>query len=158
MAHKKHKFQEIFSHTYEEAFKWRYEYYIKLMLSFAEKLGRDKLVEMIKQAADESAMAGASDGRDFSFKEYFDSGNAKFKNMITWEVKERTDKVYETRVSECLWVKIFKEFNAEDIGYATICHGDFADARATHPKLRLERTKTLMQGHDCCNHRWIFEG
>jgi hypothetical protein len=158
MTAEKHKFQEIFSHTYEDAFRWRYEYYIKLMLRFAEKLGREKLIGMIKQSSDESTMVDASDGKDFSLEKFIRSGNTTFKNMITSEVVEKTDRVYEMRVTECLWTKIFKEFNAEDIGYATVCHGDFADARAAHPKLRLERTKTLMQGHDCCNHRWIFEG
>lgn len=158
MAAEKHKFQEIFSHTYEEAFRWRYEYYIRLMLRFAEKLGRDKLCEMIKQAGDEDRMANASDGKDFSFEQYICSGDTTFRNMMTWEVVERSDRVYEMRVTECVWTKIFKEFDSEDIGYATICHGDFADARSAHPKLRLERTKTLMQGHDCCNHRWVFEG
>jgi len=158
MPEKKHKFQEIFSHTYEEAFRWRYEYYIKLMLRFAEHLGRDRLIEMIKQAADENRMANASDNKDFSFEKYICPGDTTYRNMMTWDVVERTDRIYEMRVTECLWTKIFKEFNAEDIGYATVCHGDFADARAAHPKLRLERTKTLMQGHDCCNHRWVFEG
>jgi hypothetical protein len=91
---KKHKFQEIFSHTYEEAFRWRYEYYIKLMLRFAEHLGRDKLIEMIKQASDADTMSNASDGKDFSFEKYICPGETTYRNMMTWEVVERSDRVY----------------------------------------------------------------
>jgi hypothetical protein len=46
---------------------------------------------------------------------------------------------------------------AVDIGYAVICHPDFASAEGYSTKLRLVRTKTLMQGHDCCNHRWLWK-
>ncbi len=78
--------------------------------------------------------------------------------MMAYEVIEKSDEVYEMKVTECLWAKTFRDKNAADIGYATVCHGDFTEATAYHPKLKLKRTKTLMQGHDCCNHRWTWEG
>ncbi|UCG88709.1 MAG: L-2-amino-thiazoline-4-carboxylic acid hydrolase [Gemmatimonadota bacterium] len=34
---------------------------------------------------------------------------------------------------------------------------DFTMCRGFNPNIRMERTKILMQGHDCCNHRWILE-
>jgi len=154
----KHKFQKNFRQTYEEAFRWRFEYYIKIMKRLAEYVGGDKLVEMIKRAVDESNSRSEPDNPEHTFTEYIESGKTAFKNMMTWEVIEESDKVYEIRVTECLWAKTFQERNAADIGYATICYGDFSDARAYHSKVKLERTKTLMQGHDCCDHRWTWEG
>ncbi len=154
----KHKFQKNFCQTYEEAFRWRFEYYIKIMKRLAEYVGRDKLVEMIQRAVDEGNVRREPDNPEHTFTEYIESGKKAFKNMMTWEVIEESDKVYEIRVTECLWAKTFQERNAADIGYATICYGDFSDARAYHSKVKLERTKTLMQGHDCCNHRWTWEG
>lgn len=48
------------------------------------------------------------------------------------------------------------KFKDPSIGYSAHCFSDFAGASAFNPKLKLVRTKTLMRGHDCCNHRWTL--
>ena len=154
----KHKFEREWGHTYEQAFRWKFEYIIALMKQFSEYLGKDRLLEMLRNAGDEISRRNAKNDPNFSFDEWMKGGQAYFQNMMTREIIERTDKVCEIRVSECLWHKIFKEYDATDIGYAYVCYNDFAAAREAHPKVKLERTKTLMQGHDCCNHRWIWQG
>ncbi len=87
-----------------------------------------------------------------------DERGAMFQNMMTHDIIERSEKAYEIKVTECLWAKTFQERKAEDIGYATVCYSDFSSAKAAHAKISLERTKTIMQGHGYCNHRWIWEG
>jgi hypothetical protein len=153
----KHRFQNELSQTYENAFRWRFDYYTNIMQRFADYLGRDKLLEMIQCAVDENNKRIAIDNPEHSLASFVEYGKEAYENMLTYEIIEETDKVYEMKVTECLWAKTFRDQNAADIGYATICHGDFSEARAYHPKLKLERTKTLMQGHDCCNHRWTWE-
>jgi len=152
----KHKFQLDWTHTYEEAFRWRYAYYINLMKKFGEYLGRDKLISMIKKATDEYILADDTYDKDFKFTRWLEGGKV-YKNMMTREIIELTDRTYEMKVTECLWAKVFIEHDAADIGYATVCYSDFASAKATHPKLRLERTKTIMEGHGYCDHRWILD-
>jgi len=152
----KHKFQNEFRRTVEEAFEWRFAYYIEIMLRFAQYLGRDKLIEMIKRAVDESNPPNPSPDPDFSLRDWADAGSEAFKDMMTWEVVESTDAAYEIRVSECVWTEIFKRHDAADIGYATVCHSDFCSCKAAHPGITLHRTRTLMQGDDCCDHRWVF--
>jgi hypothetical protein len=68
-----------------------------------------------------------------------------------------TDNIYESRTTRCLWAETFRRKNAGDIGYANTCHGDFAAAKTYNPKLRLERTKTLMEGDDYCDFKYIWE-
>ena len=143
--------------SYEEVFQLRFGYYIDLMKRFEEYLGREELVDMIKRATDESTMADASNGTGFDFRKWLQGGREYFANMMSFEVVEWTDTTYAMRVSECLWHEVFKQADATHIGYATVCHGDFASARATHPDLRLERSKTIMQGDSYCDHRWVFE-
>jgi len=126
------------------------------MKCFGEDLGIDKLIEMIKRAGDELSKKESANDPDFSFVEWINGGDV-FSNMMTLEEIERSDRVYEMRVYECLWEKIFREKDATDIGYAYVCYNDFASARAVNPKIKLERTKSLMQGHDCYNHRWTFD-
>ena len=154
----KHKFEKEWGQTYEQAFRWKFEYVIAMMKQFSEYLGKDKLIEMIKSAGDEISRRNAKDDPKFSFIEWMKEGSAYFQNMMTREVIERTERACEIRVSECLWYKIFKEYDATDIGYAYVCYNDFASAKEVHSKITLVRTKTLMQGHDCCNHRWIWRG
>jgi len=153
----KHKFHKDFVHTYEEAFRWRFGYYIDLMERFADYLGRNNLIKMIKRANDDYYKMVAENNPNFSFVKWCEGGSI-YENMMTSTVVEKTDNIYEIHVTECLWTQTFKERNATDIGYATICYSDFGSARAAHPQLSLERTKSLMEGHDCCNHRWTWKG
>lgn len=152
----KHKFQLNWTQTYEEAFRWRYLYYIDLMKKIGEYTGRDELITMIKNATDEYILADATYDKDFNFSRWIEGGKV-YENMMTKEIVELTDRTYEMKVTECLWAKVFKENDATDIGYATVCYSDFASAKAAHPKVRLERTKTIMEGDAFCNHRWILD-
>lgn len=152
-----HKFEKELTMTYEKAFEWRFGYYIDIMKQLAEDIGKDKFLEMIQRAVDKSNDVCEPDNPDHTLTTYIESGKMAFTNMMTWEIIEESDTVYEMRVTECLWARIFQAREASDIGYATICYGDFSEARAYHSKLRLERTKTLMQGDNCCNHRWTWE-
>ncbi|UCG05629.1 MAG: L-2-amino-thiazoline-4-carboxylic acid hydrolase [Desulfobacterales bacterium] len=154
----KHKFQNDFSQTYEDAFRWKFVYHINIMKRFSDCLGRDKLLELIMRAVEENNKRNATANPEHTLSNFAEYGKEAYKNMMTYEVIEESDEVYEMKVTECLWAKTFRDKNAADIGYATICHGDFTEATAYHQKLKLKRTKTLMQGHDCCNHRWTWEG
>ena len=42
-----------------------------------------------------------------------------------------------------------------EIGHAAVCNMDYYWPPAFNPDLIMERDKTLMQGHDHCNHRYI---
>jgi hypothetical protein len=68
-----------------------------------------------------------------------------------------TENTRSVRTVACLWAETWREWGAEDIGYMYECKPDFAAIKALHPSLRLERTKTLMQGDDCCDFKFIWE-
>lgn len=68
-----------------------------------------------------------------------------------WErVADEPDRVG-YRFTSCLWAEVFRELGAPDIGWWW-CEGDEPAVRAYHPQLRFKRTKTLMEGADCCDH------
>jgi hypothetical protein len=160
----KHKFQQNSNMTFEQVFKFAYSGYISLMQIMLNDTGKDKFTEMLKKAASESAALSAEQlikslpKNDLAA--FISSSDPLYNNALTYEVVEQTDKAFEIKVTECLWAKTFREAgepNAVDIGYCSICYTDYAFAQAFNPKLKMLRDKTLMQGHDCCNHRWIFE-
>ena len=70
---------------------------------------------------------------------------------------EDAETAFEVRITECLWSKTFREEEAADLGYACICHSDYAMAKAFNAKMHLIRDKTLMQGFNHCNHRWEMQ-
>ncbi len=155
---KKHKFQNEYCRTYEDAWIWRFGYYINIMGRLEEFLGKEKLIELLKKAIDEDNRKNAKDDPERTLKKFMEWCNTTYYNTaLTIDIIEESDNVGEVKITECLWAKTFRDRNAGDIGYASVCYGDFSAARAYSPKLKMERTKTLMQGHDCCNHRWIWE-
>ena len=161
---RKHKFQEDARMTFEQVFAAAYQSDVKIMNVLAEKIGRDKFITMLKEA---SAEATAAEGKQLAsslpkngLAEYVSilkKPDYFWKHALTFEIVEDTPTTFEGKVTECIWAKTFRDFKAPDIGYAMICHPDFAMASAYNPKLKLTRTKTLMQGHDCCNHRYVME-
>jgi hypothetical protein len=80
-----------------------------------------------------------------------------WRHALVFDIVEESAVAFEIRVSQCLWAKTFRAENAADIGYAAICHPDYLSSTTYNPKMQLKRTKTLMRGDDCCNHRWVME-
>jgi len=158
----KHKFQEKSEMNFEDVFRFGFHTFIPLLKALSEKPGNEKLIEQLKEVASQAAANGmrnrkTPDRSIASFISFIKKPNHFWKNVATIEIVEESDRVCEVKVTECLWAKTVREQNASEVGYACICHPDFASAPAFNPKMRMERTKTLMQGHDCCNHRWIME-
>ena len=149
-----------FSISYEDYFSARFNHFISTMENFARYMGRDNLINMLKKSTDDKYADKKPNMEIKSAKDYITPimESEYFKARLDKEVVKLTDNVCEFNVTNCLWAKTFIRKNAGDIGYANTCHGDFAATKAENPKLRMERTKTLMQGHDCCDFRFIWEG
>jgi hypothetical protein len=129
----------------------------------ADRMGRESLLETLRdfqsrsnveQAKAVVARRGSNDFNDF--KAFYDPGIPALARIVTMEVVESTDTVYEWRITECINADPFLRANAADIGYASACHGDYAFAEAFNPSIKLTRDKTLMQGDAYCNHRYTW--
>jgi hypothetical protein len=79
------------------------------------------------------------------------------KHILTLEIVEDTLQAVEVKVTECLWAKTFREMGAAEIGYRLHCNTDYADCQGFNPKITLTRSKTLMQGDEYCNHRFVWK-
>lgn len=129
---------------------------------FTEKeLGKERTIELIKKYSTERKFQmGKRQAQQFG-KTDLQSYTAQFKspdmqNELTMEIIEDTDKVFAIKVTECLIGGTYLKQNAGDIGFAAVCWGDYAWAEGFNPKIQLIRDKTLMQGHDYCNHRYVL--
>ena len=62
-------------------------------------------------------------------------------------------------VTECVWAATYRDAGlGGEIGHAAVCHMDYSWPPAFNSSIKMERSKTLMQGHECCNHRYIWTG
>ena len=154
-----HKFQSEFCRSHEEAFRWRFGYFIDQMEILSELLGKDKLIDLLKTAAYQSQLkkvdhiTGKPLARfvnDFKNNEFHDK-------TLTFELIEESDKVFLVKTKECLWAKTFLDRGAGDIGYASICCGEVGYAKAYSPKMNLELVNNLMLGDDHCLKRYSIE-
>jgi hypothetical protein len=83
----------------------------------------------------------------------------RYANSLTHEVVEDSETAFELRVTECVWASVFREAGLDgEIGHAAVCNMDYHWPTAFNPKFRMERDRTLMQGHDHCNHRYVDTG
>ena len=161
----KHKFTDDSGMTFEEVSELAFRtHLIPLLQGLAEELSDQDFIEILERAGLRSGSRRGVDhaknlgNDDFAtFTGVMRDPDRFIKHVITYDVVEDTDETFEIKVTECLWAKTFRENGAQDIGYAAICHPDYAEAEAFNPKMKMTRTKTLMQGHDCCNHRWIWK-
>ena len=80
----------------------------------------------------------------------------RLEDALTHEIVEDSEKVFEVRVTECVWAAAFREAGLDgEIGHAAVCNMDYYWPTAFNSDFIMERDKTLMQGHDHCNHRYI---
>jgi hypothetical protein len=67
---------------------------------------------------------------------------------------ERTPETMKYSVTRCPYAIDMRKRDAGDIGYALYCAGDYGYCEGLNPKIRFTRSKTLMQGDDCCDHAY----
>ena len=164
-AGQKHKFLKDAGMSFADVFKFSYADQLPLLRGLEREIGSEKLTAMLKRIIDDLAGKQAAEqakklGRNdlAAFTQELREPNSFFQNLLTFEIIEDTPQALETRVTECLWAKTYREANAGDLGYVLTCYGDYAAAQGFNPKMRMIRTKTLMKGDDFCNHRYVIEG
>ena len=161
----KNKFQAPCGMSYEELFQFAYAYdFIPAMKAMGAEMGREKLVETLKRAYSAVAVEHVRERLKTNLKNDLTTWTADlrnpfplYKNALTFKLVEDMPTAVEARITECLWAKTFREADAADIGYACLCDTESAALKAFNPKIKLNFTKTLMQGHDCCNPRYVME-
>jgi hypothetical protein len=161
----KHKFLEDSNMTFQQVFHFAFKKLVPVLQGLAKELGEGQFLEILEKAASESAlMAGQARARQLPCNDlaaFTDSGSEPShfaKHVLTREIVEDSPQAFELKVTECLWAKTFREMGAADIGYSLLCQTDYADCQGFNPRITLTRSKTLMQGDDCCNHRFVWEG
>jgi len=163
-----HKFDKKLDITYGQYIKDSMGGEVDLQRELERVLGKEKAHTLLKEWAEKRAVK--------LVKEYLeDSGISisnfeEFKNYMgkMW-VSEHTLQTHtcETinsssdsvtyKVTECIWANMMRELDAADLGLLTMCNIDFVTASVYHTNIKLIREKTLMNGDNCCDFKYVWK-
>jgi hypothetical protein len=161
----KHKFDEKADMNYAQIFDFAFAgFFLPIIQNLGNGKDKGDYIEELKRAAESAGRRSgqfmAKGSPEISLAAYaavLKNPDHFWNHVLTTEIVEDKEKSFEIMVTECLWAKTFREAQAGDIGYATICYQDYAMSQGFSSRLKMIRDKTLMQGHEYCNHRWIWE-
>ena len=161
------RFQVKMDITVEDHIKTASTKLVSLVRELEKTLGRDRAHQIVSDWAEQNSINDVRNVIESLEKPVQDFEDVKAllrhwvkelndNNIETVEiVKETADRSF-CQVTECVYAKIYNDFDAPDIGYLLHCKHDFAAALAIHPKVDLDRTKTLMEKHDCCDFEYYW--
>ncbi|MFW9802434.1 MAG: L-2-amino-thiazoline-4-carboxylic acid hydrolase [Candidatus Thorarchaeota archaeon] len=156
-----HKFNDKLVMTYAQYFKAMTSRAVSIIRAFESAFGREDVHRVLKDWSENAARKMAPDSiADFQkFKNYWKTTleSENWSKILTCEFLEESNKKLACKYYECLWAETMKDMNTEDIGYILFCHPDFEMVKAIHPNLRLERSRTLMEGDEFCDHTFYWD-
>ena len=129
-------------------------------------MGKEKALELIGRVAERLVREQVAEMKEEmpikSFEDFLKlfqgaSEEGMYDKVNVDEYIRVGDNIRESKTVQCLYADVWNKWGAPEVGYQWHCKGDFAFFEALHPNLRLERTKTCMQGDDCCDFKMIWE-
>ncbi|MBS0518527.1 MAG: L-2-amino-thiazoline-4-carboxylic acid hydrolase [Proteobacteria bacterium] len=135
------------------------EVYETLKASHGEAVARKTITDSVRRSAiaqgkqfAESAPGGPSLKAFQDVMPLWTKGGA-----LEIEVKEQTDQTFAFNVTRCRYAEAYKAMGLGEIGHLLSCNRDGAFCEGYDPKLKLDRTQTIMQGASHCDFRYRYE-
>jgi hypothetical protein len=156
-----HKFERTTQFSYERLFDFAFRsWFISYMRELEHQIGSEDFLDLLRHAGDNHYRSGVKsrfakiESRSVqSLIEVFWEPIMRSEfggSIMTAEVVEKSPMAGAVRIKECLFAKTFRDNNAGDLGYAAICHADFAVTDEFNPKIQLTRNTCLMNGDGSC--------
>ena len=161
-------FQNKMDITVYEHFKDKSSKLVSLIRELEKVLGKDKAHEIISDWAEKNAVNDVQSVIESLERpiESFDDVKVLLRHWVDALIKDNMEVVEITEetatksiciVTECIYAKVFNDLDATDIGYLLHCKQDFPATPAIHQNMRLKRSKTVMENHDCCDFEYYWE-
>jgi len=132
-----------------------------LIKAFADKIGYDKAMEIVKQVVREDAILS---GRTLADK-YGGNTLGELSKIVSevWAsdeamkikiIKEDEDELCFNVIS-CKYADLYERLGIRELGCLLSCRRDFWFMDGFNPEIELIRTKTIMDGSECCDFRYV---
>jgi hypothetical protein len=134
-----------------------------LIRGFAGVMGRDKAVEVATAAVQADAFRagrimaeryGGNTMRELArvVREIWAEDDA-----MTIRVLEETELNLSFDVTRCRYAELYEKAEMKELGFCLSCSRDEPFTRGFNPRMKLLRTRTIMQGSPLCDFRFILE-
>ena len=128
----------------------------------SQRIGRNEALTILEQVNQQEAFQR---GRRMAEKKGQNDMAALVDEVAGWgrggewemDVLEQTSTTYFFNVTRCPYYEKYRELELDEFGVYFSCCRDEAFARGFNPRLRLVRTKTIMEGADHCDFRYYLE-
>ena len=135
---------------------------VPVIKSVSQRIGKDEALAILKKVNQQEAFQR---GQNMTRKEGQNGIEELVKDVASWgeggiwemDVLEQTTKSYFFNVFRCPYYEKYKELGLEEFGVEFSCCRDEPFARGFNPQLKLVRTKTIMEGADCCDFRYYLQ-
>ncbi len=132
-----------------------------VLRAFSQKIGWEEAVATVQEVNEREAFQR---GKEMRSPEGPNGIAELVDEVATWgdggimemDVLEKTPTTYFFNITRCPYYDKYMELGLEKFGVALSCCRDEPHARGFNPNLRLERTKTIMEGDDCCDFRYYL--
>jgi len=132
-----------------------------LIKAFADKIGYDNAMEIVKQVVREDAILSGRTLADKcggnTLRELSKIVNEVWANdeaMKIKIIKEDKDELCFNVIS-CKYADLYEKLGIKELGCLLSCSRDFWFMEGFNPEIELIRTKTIMGGSECCDFRYV---
>ena len=135
-----------------------------LIKGFAKEIGYDKAIEIAEKVIREDAI---SSGKKLAQK-FARNTLTELSKVVTevWaedgamriEMNTESDNELFFDVTYCAYAEMYAKLGIKELGFILSCSRDFPFIEGFNAEIELRRTKTLMEGDDCCDFRYAKRG
>lgn len=139
---------EILGHVYEV-----------LKASHGKEAAMQAIGDAVRRSAIEQAQRFAAEAPNgTSLQAFVDRSNLwRMEDALKVEVRRQTATEYDFDVVRCRYAEMYREMGLGEIGHLLSCQRDGSFCEGYDPKLKMQRTQTLMQGASYCDFRYTYD-
>jgi hypothetical protein len=134
-----------------------------LIKAFIEEVGEEKAVAVVRSVIGKLALQS---GKDLAGALGGNTMTDLARGLTAWakgdayemEVISLSDTEYVYNITRCRYAEMYKEIGLADLGVILSCGRDFELISGFNSRMKLTRTKTIMEGCDCCDFRITLSG
>lgn len=135
-----------------------------LIQGFAEELGSGKTIKVAKKVISKDAIkSGKKLAQEYSANTMSELTKivkevwAKDGAMRIQIIRENDNELF-FDVTYCGYAQMYEKMGIKELGFILSCSRDFPFMEGFNPEIELSRTKTIMEGAECCDFRYRKKG
>jgi predicted ArsR family transcriptional regulator len=133
---------------------------IPVIRAMQAEFGEEPVNEVVGRAIRDIARAqGEAEARRTNVRTVADvgdrlRGSVLAEGSLIVDVVEQTSERFGFNVTRCMFMEMYEEMGALDLGYLLSCNRDFAMFEGLAPDLQFSRSQTRMEGAAFCDFRY----